>query len=184
MRLETITEINEYIGKSPVYLVCSSTNEMSTIEIVSEKEFKDPLKNNEFGYVFANQPIGLRKASILTNAVFTEKDEALEFRQYVINHTSVEENPAGYTVGIYIGSPSSSLTMLDPKYFKWQDRYDNAGRSIKLCDIYEQALGQHIIKETDLMTVFHTEPLHGYIYVCGNYKPGDWVLNGETKGYA
>ena len=53
--------------------------------------------------------------------------------------------------------------------------------TLTLTEIYEQA--RELVGEK-ILTVFVDEPLKGTIYQCGNYKDGQWVKYGETRGYA
>ena len=191
MQLKNISDINKYIeseSTNQIYIVLNNNGQprLETINLISEKEFKEPFNENEFGYIFTNNATKLHRGNFEKDRIFTEKDEALICLQTRLNETIVEENIAGDTVGIYIGSPSTGMTQLSNDSFDWHlyDKNDISDKYLSLKEIYEQAVKQHIIKYTDLMTVFHIQPLKGSIYTCGNYESGNWHLNGTTKGYA
>ena len=54
---------------------------------------------------------------------------------------------------------------------------------LSLTQIYKQ-IKKMTNDEYVLITVIVNDPLHGYIYQCGNHKDGVWEKIGETLGYA
>ena len=194
MRLNTLEEINAYmgndeyfcIGKTKLWAVLPSygndEKSISSIHIASGKNLRgfDPETNFAFEFV---DSFGMRVGNINTDAVFTDLSDAQAYLQEKVNNISVSEDLSGAAVGIYKGGFASGMERIDNNVFKWSDN-DKYGKSITLNEIYRQAVAIGLVKEREPLTVFHTTPLSGTIYQCGNYNKGMWVEVGTTKGYA
>lgn len=187
MRLTSVKEIKAH--KDTLWLVRQFKGEFDIWQAKAKdhSEYAEPFAETEFGWAYENQPIGLRKSDLADTAVFTTLEEAKKYVQECINGTTVEENPAGDTVGIYKGSFVSGMTAIGNDEFDWTSDDGFEGmliRQISLNEIYKQAVAKKLINASDMLTVFLTTPLNGFIYQCGNYRSGNWVCVGTTKGYA
>lgn len=194
MRLNTLEEINAYmgndeyscVGKTKLWAVLPSygNNETSihSIHIASGKSLRDFDPETNFAFEFVGS-FGMRVGNINTDAVFTDLSDAQAYLQEKVNNISVSEDLSGATVGIYKGGFVSGMERINSEVFKWSDN-DKYGKSITLNEIYKQAAAIGLVKERETLTVFHTTPLNGTIYQCGNYNKGMWVEVGTTKGYA
>ena len=183
MRLTTVKKVEEYIGKSRVFLV-KNRGDSYSIERVEVLPSTKGIKNG-FVWKYRDEDVAFHTGSLDHDAVFTTLEEAQKYIQEEINNTEVEENPAGYDVGIYKGGIVGGLVQLDNELFDWEIDGKFAGsviRHISLNSIYRQAIEKGLIT-SGLLTVFYTQPMKGYIYVCGNYSAGNWHLNGTTDGY-
>lgn len=198
MKLDTLEEINTYmgndeyscVGKTKLWAVLPSygNNETSihSIHIASGKSLRDFDPETNFAFEFVGS-FGMRIGNINEDAVFTELKDAQEYLQKLVNETAVSEDPSGDIVGIYKGSFVQGMEQLDKDSFDWTVDCEYMGtecRHITLNEIYRQAVEKGYIKGREMLTVFHTSPLSGAIYQCGNYDKGMWVEVGTTKGYA
>ena len=147
-------------------------------KIIFKPEGADPV---EF-FVLEQTRLGGRDYILVTD--FEEAKEAL---QQQTNTIKVSENPAGYTVGIYKGNVVSGLTELDKEQFQWENSEDYQGipdREISLDSIFHQAIEAGWSTVLEMLTVFFSMPLKGYVFACGNYKLENWNLEGTMKGFA
>ena len=193
MRIETKKQVREYFGKDDTLFLVSENGkggyDFSRVRIVDDERFErgNEFFYDEFGWVFESQPLGLRSSRLADVGLFTTLEEAKAYVQECVNETTVGENPAGDSVGIYKGSMTTGLEQLDNELFDWTDDGEYMGcpnRHISLKSIYEQAVEKKLIEPRDMLTVFCVEPLSGVVYNCGNYSAGDWTQAGTLNGYA
>lgn len=76
----------------------------------------------------------------------------------------------------------SKRRVLDNNELKWREvNYEGYGeREITLKEIYQQ------LKEKGyqgVIYVWEESPTNGIIYMCGNYRDGEWIKHGTTRGY-
>ena len=129
MRLNTLEEINAYmgndeyfcIGKTKLWAVLPSygndEKSISSIHIASGKNLRGFDPETNFAFEFADS-FGMRIGNINTDAVFTDLSDAQAFLQEKVNNISVSEDLSGATVGIYKGGFASGMERIDNNVFK------------------------------------------------------------------
>lgn len=113
-----------------------------------------------------------------------------EMKENVVEHPRTDWNDKNIvkwdSVGVaavYIGGVCELQNVTDKLRWRSEDdqEYGYHAECLTLREIYEQ------LKEIyphAIITVFQNSPLNGEIYQCGNYKDGQWIEHGTTKGYA
>lgn len=85
---------------------------------------------------------------------------------------------------VYFGFVTNLLNITEK--LKWRKagaiEYGYDAEVLTLEEIYKQV--RDLFNGHAIITVFVSDPLHGYIYQCGNYRDGHWMKYGTTIGYA
>ena len=100
---------------------------------------------------------------------------------------NLDEATISDAAGVYgikiIVSLGLQKRILDNNRLKWHIR-KGAGweeRYLTLKEIYRQLEAKGY---SGVIYVWEEGPLKGTIYMCGNYRQGQWVKHGTTRGYA
>ncbi len=190
-RLKTKEDVVRHLHET-AYLIRGDFGDYHIYKIILQEDKRpaESIDDNEFCFHHAANPLPEGESEIGyldSDVLVTDFEETKEALQQQTNTIRVSENPAGYTVGIYKGNVVSGLTELDKEQFQWKNNESYQGiidREISLDSIFRQAIESGWITEHEMLTVFFSMPLKGYVFACGNYKLGNWNLEGTMKGFA